>query len=121
MYLQDRLPSNVLIPRERFEPWKPCAHDLLPKVMLVVQNQLDAWVKEWQLSMAEQQKLYLAAADLLRANKARPSALLSRTAPVLGLLKYLCLSFRNVQMRPVQILGVHIPVRERRASEICWQ
>ena len=60
----------------------------------MVQNQLEAWVKEWQLSMAEQQKLYLAAADLLRANKARPRALLSRTAQILAsqVSLYVCLS-----------------------------
>ena len=122
VHVQDRLPDDLAIPRELCELWKPCAHDLLPKVMLMVQNQLDAWVKEWQLTMAEQQKLYLAAADLLRANKARPRALLSHTAQVFAHLP-LCLHFRNVWIRPVPctIPSMHTPVRERPASEICCQ
>ncbi len=39
-----------------------------------VQSHIDGWVKEWDLSTAEQQKLYLAVADLFRANKVSASA-----------------------------------------------
>ena len=34
-----------------------------------LQSNIEAWVKEWKLSAAEQQRLYLAIADLFRANK----------------------------------------------------
>jgi translation initiation factor 3 subunit M len=36
-----------------------------------IRSHIDGWVKEWDLSTAEQQKLYLAVADLFRANKKR--------------------------------------------------
>ena len=41
------------------------------KLYGVLQNHVDTWVKEWELSVAQQQTLYLAIADLFRANKAR--------------------------------------------------
>jgi len=36
-----------------------------------IRSHIDGWVKEWGLSTAEQQKLFLAVADLFRANKKR--------------------------------------------------
>ena len=40
-------------------------------IFLRLQGRVEGWSKEWQLSVAEQQKLYLAVADLLRTNKVR--------------------------------------------------
>jgi len=39
-----------------------------------MQSHIDSWVKDWGLSTAEQQKLFLAIADLFRANKVRSFA-----------------------------------------------
>ena len=50
---------------------------------LLLQNRIEEWIKDWQLSPADSRDLYLDTAALLRTNKVSSHALLSKSSHTL--------------------------------------